>query len=105
MLIFGPRYDEETGHRVSPLSHEAFRGLIPTRFRVPACLEFEEMKRAALQSLSRRTGVSIPAGLLASNSKDADTDGAPSTSDGYRETVCLSGDISHWGLPPLDTDE
>lgn len=106
VLIFGPRYDKETGHHVSPLSKEAVRGRIPTTFRVPASVNLAEISSTAKQDLSRRIGVGVHAQpLAANNGEGADAVGEPSTSDGYTTIVCLSGDISHWGLPPLDTGE
>lgn len=105
VLIFGPRYDKKTGHRVSPLSKEAVRGRIPTTFRVPASVNLADISRMAKQDLSRRIGAGIHAESLAADAGGADTVGEPSTSDGYTTIVCLSGDISYWGLPPLDTYE
>lgn len=105
VLVFGPRYDKETGHRVSPLSKEVSRGRIPTTFRVPASVDLAEISRTATQDLSRRMGADVHAQSLAADGEGADAAGEPSTSDGYTTIVSLSGDISHWDIPPLDTAE
>lgn len=105
VLTFGPRYDKETGHRVSPLSHEAFRNRIPTTFEVPASVNLKDISKTAKQDLYRRLGVGPHAQPLASDDEGSNGVGEPSTSDGYTTIVSLSGDITSWGLPALDTDE
>lgn len=105
VLTFGPRYDKETGHRVSPLSHEAFRNRIPTIFEVPASVNLKDISKTAKKDLYRRLGVSPHAQPLASDDEGASGVDEPSNQDGYTTIVSLSGDFTHLGLPASDTNE
>jgi hypothetical protein len=100
--IFGPRYDKETGQHVSPFSKTHVQGRIPTIFRVPTSVNLEEMTKMAHQSLAQRLGKDQEAfsELVEENKTSHDT-----VSDGYYTIKILSGDVSHWGLPALDSDD
>lgn len=103
--IFGPQYDEETGQRVSPFSEKYFRGHFPTVFRVLASVDLEDITKMAKQDLDKRLGLDQKALQQADKEKGADTVAKGPAPDGYQTITMLSGDIRHWGLPPLDSDE
>lgn len=52
--IFGPQDNEETGHRISPLSKKYSQGRIPNIFKVPTSIDLEEMIRVAYQDLANQ---------------------------------------------------
>jgi hypothetical protein len=99
--IFGPRYDKETGFHVSPFSKKHVQGRIPTIFRVPVSVDLAEMTKMAHENLAQRLGKDREALFGGAEGSEASYDPVP---DGYYTITMLSGDVSHWGLPALDTD-